>query len=79
MLITDTKIEMYKNREGHLRMRDTFGFVYQNYQKLPNGSLYWRCSMYRKSGFMSCKAKAKSFESFLVSQTGEHNHLPIDE
>ena len=74
LLITDN-IEMFKTPQGHIRMRDSFGFVYQQCGKNADGSLYWRCEMERKRGFLSCKAKAKSLNGFLVSLRGQHNHL----
>jgi len=60
-------------------MRDSFGFIYQQYGKLADGSSYWRCEMVRKKGFISCKAKAKSFNGYLVSLSDQHNHLASDE
>ena len=78
LLITD-KIELFKNCRGGIRMRDPFGFIYQQNGKLPDGNLYWQCEMYRKKGFISCKAKAKSLNGLLVSLSGQHNHLALDQ
>ena len=60
-------------------MRDSFGYVYQQSSKHSDGSYYWRCEMDRKKGFTSCKAKAKSLNGLLVSLSGQHNHLALDQ
>ena len=67
---------MFKNIYGRLRMQDGFGYIYQNYAKLPDGSSYWRCEYSRKAGHASCKVRAKISNDILVSRTGQHNHIP---